>query len=244
MFCRLVVLSLILLIGIGVMIPFTTNYTEAGVRKPESSKKKYKKYKKYSKKWWRAYHNRVRRNKAAVARKRILRLRRIRLANGEKLLTQPIGQKFVPGIQAANLFILVEGKVKKVFDGESFDIENKDGIFYRVRMLGIDAPNMKQEFGDRSQKNLSDLILGKNATVIIRKNDAAGRFIGTIYCGGEDINRKQIETGMAWYFRQNGYEPMEDDRRLYEQSERQAQDKRNGLWRKQKNNNVVAFRNE
>jgi hypothetical protein len=59
-----------------------SEYTEAGTRKYK--KKKKKKYKKYSKKWWRAYHARARKRKALEARKRVMRLRRIRLANARK----------------------------------------------------------------------------------------------------------------------------------------------------------------
>ena len=242
MFGRVIIISLALLIGIVVIIPLATNYTEASAPKPENHKKKYKKYKKYSKKWWRAYYNRVRQQRVIQSRRRILRLRRIRFANAGKVSPQLTNQKIASAIQTNNLFILVEGKIKKVFDGKTFNVENKDGIVYLVRMLGVDAPNMNQDFGDKSQKNLSDLILGKDATVIIRKSDSAGRYIGTVYCGGEDINRKQIETGMAWYFQRNGYEPMEDDRKIYEQAERKAHIKRNGLWGKQKNNNVMAFK--
>jgi hypothetical protein len=84
MIFRAIALSLALLIGIGAVIPLVTNYTEAGTRKHRKHKKKHKKYKKYSKQWWRVYHNRVRKRRALEARKRILRLRRIRLANARK----------------------------------------------------------------------------------------------------------------------------------------------------------------
>jgi hypothetical protein len=84
MIFRAIALSLALLIGIGAIIPLATEYTEAGTRKYKKKKKKNKKYKKYSKKWWRAYHARARKRKAVEARKRVLRLRRIRLANVRK----------------------------------------------------------------------------------------------------------------------------------------------------------------
>ena len=247
MIFRVIALSLALLIGIGAVIPLTTHYTEAGAPKPKNHKKKHKKYKKYSKKWWRAYHNRVRKSRAIEARKRILRLRRIRLANAGKVSTQTTNQKVadtVPAIQINDLFILVEGKIKKVFDGETFNIETRDGKVYLIRMLGIDAPEINHDFGDKSQKKLSDLLLGKDATVIIRKRDSSDRYIGTVYSGGEDINLLQIETGMAWYFQQNGYEPMAGDRKIYEQAERKARTKLKGLWGRQKSNNAVAFKRD
>ncbi len=245
MIFRIIALSLALLIGIGAIIPLTTPYTEAGARKPIKHKKKHKKYKKYSKQWWRAYHNRIRKRRAIEARMRILRLRRIRLVNAKKEPTQTTNQKVAdtaPTIQINDLFILVEGKIKKVFDGDTFNVETKDGKVYLIRMLGIDAPEMNQDFGDKSQKKLSDLLLGKDATVIIRKRDSSGRYIGTVYSGGEDINLLQIETGMAEYFKQNGYEPMGVDRKLYEQAQQKARTEQKGLWGRQKSNNALTFK--
>ncbi len=245
MIFRAIALSLALLIGFGAIIPLATHYSEAGASKTNTTKKKYKKkYKKYSKPWWRAYHNRVRQRKALNARKRMLRLRRIRLANAGKAALQNNQKiaKTAPAIQNSDLFILVEGKINKVLDGDTFNIVSRDGKSYQVRMLGVEAPEIRQNFGDRSQKSLSDLILGKEATVILRKKDSTGRYIGTVYAGGEDVNFLQIETGMARYFGQSGYEPMKGDRKSYEQAEQTAQAERKGLWARQKSNNAVAFK--
>ena len=245
MIFRAIALFLALLIGIGGVVPLSTHYSEAGAPKSKKNTRKYKKkYKKYSKSWWRAYHNRVRQRKALNARKRMLRLRQIRLANARKaaLLNNQMIADNAPAIKVSDLFILVEGKINKVFDGDTFNIESRDGKSYQVRMLGVEAPELNRDFGSRSQKNLSDLILGKDATVILRKKDVTGRYIGTVYSGGQDINFIQIETGMARYFGQSGYEPMKGDRKSYEQAEQTAQTERKGLWAKQKSNNAVAFK--
>ncbi|MBK7704230.1 MAG: hypothetical protein IPN69_03830 [Acidobacteria bacterium] len=77
---RAIALSLVLLLGVGVVIPLTTDFAEAGPKKHRKYAKKKKKIKKYSKKWWRLYHARMKRKKALLARKRALRLRQIRLA--------------------------------------------------------------------------------------------------------------------------------------------------------------------
>ncbi|HXG82867.1 MAG TPA: hypothetical protein VNI84_02475 [Pyrinomonadaceae bacterium] len=102
---RAIALSLFLFIGLGVVVPFVTDYAEAGAHKTGKDKKKYRKYKKYSKKWWRAYYRRQKRNKALAAQRRHLRLRQIRLAkaknaasNGEKnsVSMVKVNQKSVP----------------------------------------------------------------------------------------------------------------------------------------------------
>ncbi len=81
---RAIGLSLALLIGIGVLIPLTTNYTEASQASQKRNKKK-KHYKKYSKKWWQAYRLRQSRDKDHVSLRRTLRLRQIRLARAKEI---------------------------------------------------------------------------------------------------------------------------------------------------------------
>jgi len=81
MIYRAIALSLAIVVGLGTILPLATLQVEAGSYKQKRAKKKGKKYKKYSKKWWRAYRQRVNRQKALNARKRGLRLRQIRLAN-------------------------------------------------------------------------------------------------------------------------------------------------------------------
>lgn len=77
---RAIALSLVMLIGIGVVLPIATEYVEGGPRKYKTYKKKKKKIKKYSKRWWRLYKARQARRRALLRRKRALRLRQIRLA--------------------------------------------------------------------------------------------------------------------------------------------------------------------
>ncbi len=99
---RAIALSLVLLLGVGVVVPLVTEFAEAGPKKQRKYKaKKKKKIKKYSKQWWRLYRARIKRKKAIQARKRALRLRQIRLAkmrrstNGKRpvVKTQPAESK-------------------------------------------------------------------------------------------------------------------------------------------------------
>ncbi len=80
---RAIALSLALLLGIGTIIPFATDYSEART-KHHHKKKKQKKYKKYSKMWWKQYRNRMKKRKAIAARKRAIRVRQILLARAAK----------------------------------------------------------------------------------------------------------------------------------------------------------------
>ncbi len=76
MLIRAIALSLALLVGIGTIVPFMTDSTEAGPK----TKKKKKKLKKYSRAWWKWYRKQQRKKRALLARKRALRARQILLA--------------------------------------------------------------------------------------------------------------------------------------------------------------------
>ena len=81
MIFRAIALSLVLLVGIGAVIPLATNYTEAGAKAKKHRKRNWKGVKKYSKRWWQLYRRQERLKKARNARLRSIRLHRIRVAN-------------------------------------------------------------------------------------------------------------------------------------------------------------------
>lgn len=135
-----------------------------------------------------------------------------------------------PSNQIDEIYLFVEGRVTTIIDGDTIKVEAKDGKLYLIRMQGIDAPELRQDYGEKSKKKLSDLIKGKDVTVIIRKKDSLGNFIGTVYFDGQDINLKQIETGSVWHYKHNGYEQRKEYQKFYERAEQTARAEKRGLW--------------
>ena len=70
---------------------------------------------------------------------------------------QSFGLKIILGL----MFSLVcysqdlSGKVIKIYDGDTITIMAKEKI--KVRLFGIDAPELKQEFGKESREHLEKL---------------------------------------------------------------------------------------
>ncbi len=62
-------------------------------------------------------------------------------------------------------------------------------------------PELKQDFGNKSKQNLSNLIFGKEVTVVFNKKDKYGRFVGKIMINGADANLEQIKAGLAWQYK-------------------------------------------
>lgn len=124
----------------------------------------------------------------------------------------------------------IEGKVVRVSDGDTIEVLDQNNRSQRVRFLGIDSPELKQDYGRAARKNLSDKIAGKKVTVNFDERDRYGRILGTVYLGEDNINLSQIEDGYAWYYRYYARDVRPSLRRAYDRAETQAKKARLGLW--------------
>ena len=125
----------------------------------------------------------------------------------------------------------VTGRVVGVADGDTITVLDADMVQHKIRLAGIDAPEKKQAFGNRSKESLSDMVYDKTVNVETEKRDRYGRQIGKVLVNGQDVNLVQVERGMAWFYRQYQREQSPNDRRLYEAAEDAAKAGKRGLWR-------------
>lgn len=116
-----------------------------------------------------------------------------------------------------------EGKVTKVHDGDSIWVMKGDEKVV-VRLLGIDAPEIKQAHGIESRDYLRILVLDKLVKVSGDKKDKYDRTLATIYWQGHDVNLLMLEKGRAWHYR-----PYKNER--YEKEEIFARKAEIGLWK-------------
>ena len=88
----------------------------------------------------------------------------------------------------------VVGKVIGVGDGDTITVllGNRQ---VKVRLTEIDAPEKRQPFGNRSKQSLSDLCLGKTATLEEQGKDRYGRTLARVTCAGTDANEAQVRRG-------------------------------------------------
>lgn len=122
------------------------------------------------------------------------------------------------------------GQVVGVTDGDTVTVLDEQKQQHKVRLAGIDAPEKKQPFGQRSKESLSDAVFGKRVSVEWDKFDRYGRIVGKIVVGTQDVNLGQVEAGLAWWYQRYAAEQSVSDRRLYELAEDEARRGRLGLW--------------
>ena len=65
------------------------------------------------------------------------------------------------GVQAETLV----GKVVGITDGDTITVIDTDKTEHKIRLMGIDAPEKKQDYGIESKKALSNYIYQKEVTV-------------------------------------------------------------------------------
>lgn len=126
-----------------------------------------------------------------------------------------------------------EYTVKYVSDGDTIRaISNKTGAKVKIRLYGIDAPEITQEYGLESKEYLLGLI--KDKSIIVKGNtyDKYGRLLGTIYISNTNVNESMVKSGNAWW-----YEKFDAKNTKVRDMQIKAKESKLGLW---KNVNAIA----
>ena len=123
-------------------------------------------------------------------------------------------------IVATPLFAF-SAKVVKISDGDTITVlSGKEQT--KVRLYGIDAPEKKQDYGQKSKQFLASLIAGQVVEVEPKGKDRYKRTLGIIQYKGQDINAQMVLNGYAWAYVKYS--------RIYVDQERLARENKRGLW--------------
>ncbi len=125
---------------------------------------------------------------------------------------------------------LIEGKVVSVADGDTVTVLDDQKTQHKIRLLGIDAPEKSQAFGEKSKQSLHGMVHGKVVQVTYDKRDKYGRIVGKVLLGSQDICHQQIKLGLAWHYKKYQNEQTPEDRDAYSESENTARSQNLGLW--------------
>lgn len=119
----------------------------------------------------------------------------------------------------------ISGKVTGVHDGDSFTLLAPGNVEMKIRLHGVDCPELKQDYGQRAKQFTSSQIFGKTVTVKSSKKDRYGRTIGTVYlANGQILNELLLQNGLAWHYKKY------DSNAYWAQLETNARNAKRGLW--------------
>ena len=128
---------------------------------------------------------------------------------------------FLAGPAAAEEFT---GRVVGVTDGDTIKVLHANQS-ETVRLLGVDAPERHQAYGDRARRFTAELAFDRTVTVRTTGRDRNGRLLGEVVLpDGRSLSQELVRAGYAWWFRKYS-----NDIRLARLEEEARQDRR-GLW--------------
>lgn len=127
------------------------------------------------------------------------------------------------------------GKVVGIQDGDTITVL-RAGRQTRVRLDGIDCPELGQSFGRQARQRTSDLSFGgmvvvresglRSGRVAVAGRDQFGRTLARVILpDGRNLNHQLVRDGFAWWYRR--YAPRDSG---LADLEEQAREKRLGLW--------------
>lgn len=128
--------------------------------------------------------------------------------------------------QAATL----TGVVVALSDGDTLTILDDAHQQHRVRLAGIDAPERRQPYGNRSKQALATLTFRKQVSVEWHKRDRYGRVVGELKVGASDAGLELVRSGLAWHYLAYAREQSASRRDAYAEAERGARAAHIGLW--------------
>lgn len=100
---------------------------------------------------------------------------------------------------AANIFF---GVVTHVTDGDTLWVEpNLGGPPQKLRLEGIDAPEICQTGGEEAKAMLTQYALSQRIEVAVRLKDSYGRGLARVRLNGVDLGAQMVLSGQAWSYR-------------------------------------------
>jgi micrococcal nuclease len=116
------------------------------------------------------------------------------------------------------------GRGVGVHDGDTRTLLVDGHRQVKVRLSGIDAPELAQPDGQKAKQALSVLAFGQTVRMESAGPDQYGRTLGTVFVGTANVNAALVSQGVAWVHRPYPYPPELDG------LEAQARKAPLGLW--------------
>jgi micrococcal nuclease len=91
------------------------------------------------------------------------------------------------------------GLVVGVSEGDRFMVLH-NGKGEKIRLYGIDAPDLGQAFGERAKQFTFDTVYGKTVNVEAMGKDPYGRTVGIVKVDNRSLNESLIQNGLAWVY--------------------------------------------
>jgi micrococcal nuclease len=139
----------------------------------------------------------------------------------------------------------VRASVERVSDGDTVVATSENATKVRVRLLGIDAPEIShgnrpgQPYGADARQYLTRLVMGRPVRLELFGPDVYRRVLAVLWVAGANVNVEMVRAGLAEVYR--GVRCHVYCRELAE-AEVMAQRQRLGMWALERYESPAAYR--
>jgi len=126
---------------------------------------------------------------------------------------------------------LLEARMVAFGSGSALAVLGPDEKLRRVKLVGVDAPERTQPYGQDALRLASQWLKGGRFPVEPVRVDRDGRIHGRVVVDGEDVGLKLLEAGLAWCDPADTETLSPTLRDRYAHACDEAKKRRAGLWR-------------
>jgi micrococcal nuclease len=140
---------------------------------------------------------------------------------------------------------VLQAIVERVADGDTLIAVSENGTRLRLRLLGIDAPEIPhgarggQPFGQESRQFLERLVAGRSIRIETFGPDVYRRLLAVVWIGDTNVNLELIREGLAEVYRGARCQAYCQE---INQAEVKARRDRRGIWSLGQHESPAAFR--
>ena len=119
----------------------------------------------------------------------------------------------------------IAGRVVEVHDGDTLTVQTSGGGLVRVRLEGIDCPELGAPFSRVARARTVELTLYRDVEVRGSVVDDHDRLVARVLVEGQDESKTLVSEGLAWHYVRYSSDP------VLAAAERHARETPLGLWR-------------
>lgn len=118
-----------------------------------------------------------------------------------------------------------------VIDGDTIQVKTKGGQ-QRIRLYGIDCPELGQPFGSQAKNKTKKLIQNKRVKILVLDKDRYGRLVALVSTKAFIVQEELLKSGLAVVYPMFCKMPICSK---WQQLEEQAKEQKKGMWKMENN---------
>ena len=131
-------------------------------------------------------------------------------------------------------------RVTRIIDGDTFETETGE----KVRLIGINAPEISDIFGQEAKEHLANLIDGKTIDLqpdnISNDRDKYSRLLRYVFLNGTDMNKQMLLDGFATAYLKYHFGKSEE----YREAQLTSTKENVGMWGNDNRDEIIQHQND